>query len=200
MCYVLVITPPGSSSKTNPPPPNTKSDINPHSDFGSDVGGGEASSEPSVQARALHDFEGQAEHELSLKAGDIVVLSDWSDDAWWTGTDANGKHGSFPASYVELVSGPTPGGEDHQHYTVDYHDGESAAAAAYADNNNSNKVKAVHEFVAENEGELSLKEGDLVTVLEYVDDEWISGELNGVSGMFPASYVVAVDESGAPQC
>lgn len=47
------------------------------------------------------------------------------------------------------------------------------------------KAKALYDFHGENEDELSFKVGDIITELESVDDDWMSGELLGKSGIFP---------------
>lgn len=36
---------------------------------------------------------------------------------------------------------------------------------------------------------VSLQAGDVITELESVDDDWMSGELMGKSGIFPKNYV-----------
>eukprot|EP00730_Choanoeca_flexa_P008138 TRINITY_DN12449_c0_g1_i4.p1 TRINITY_DN12449_c0_g1~~TRINITY_DN12449_c0_g1_i4.p1 ORF type:complete len:844 (+),score=197.66 TRINITY_DN12449_c0_g1_i4:107-2638(+) len=38
-------------------------------------------------------------------------------------------------------------------------------------------------------GELSLKEGDLISLQRWVDPEWLEGEIAGKKGMFPAIFV-----------
>ncbi|KNC50947.1 cortactin isoform F [Thecamonas trahens ATCC 50062] len=48
---------------------------------------------------------------------------------------------------------------------------------------------AVYDYEATDDTELSFNEGDVITVLEKIDDGWWSGELNGNVGVFPANYV-----------
>ena len=53
--------------------------------------------------------------------------------------------------------------------------------------------KSLYDFVASRDDELSLTENDIVTVISKIpngdEDGWWLGELNGKSGVFPASYV-----------
>eukprot|EP01132_Coremiostelium_polycephalum_P002016 gene2016-2483_t len=67
--------------------------------------------------------------------------------------------------------------EQQQHYE------EQAQSGAY-------QVEAAYEYVGENEGDLSFREGDIITVLDTSDpDGWYLGELNGVQGYFPSNFV-----------
>ncbi|KAJ8002965.1 hypothetical protein DPEC_G00164430 [Dallia pectoralis] len=49
--------------------------------------------------------------------------------------------------------------------------------------------RAIYRFVAENEGELGFKEGDLIILTNRIDDNWYEGMISGDSGFFPISYV-----------
>ncbi|XP_038872887.1 endophilin-A3b [Salvelinus namaycush] len=49
--------------------------------------------------------------------------------------------------------------------------------------------RALYRFVAENEGELGFKEGDLIILTNQIDDNWYEGMISGESGFFPISYV-----------
>jgi len=51
-------------------------------------------------AKCLYTFEGTEDGELSFSAGDIVVITNKSDDNWWKGSNAAGTEGYFPASFV----------------------------------------------------------------------------------------------------
>uniref|UniRef100_A0A8C1XI08 SH3 domain-containing protein n=1 Tax=Cyprinus carpio TaxID=7962 RepID=A0A8C1XI08_CYPCA len=55
-------------------------------------------------------------------------------------------------------------------------------------------VVACFRFEGE-EGELSFTEGDVITLMEYVNEEWGRGLLNGQTGIFPLSFIQAVEET-----
>ena len=61
---------------------------------------------------------------------------------------------------------------------------------------------AVHTFDAEGPGELSIKTGDVIMLVEKVDDAWVKGRLRGREGMFPLGFVeIKIDlppKSAAP--
>ncbi|CAH8440833.1 unnamed protein product [Dicrocoelium dendriticum] len=49
--------------------------------------------------------------------------------------------------------------------------------------------RALYHFEAENPFELSFREGDIIRLIEQVDDNWFLGELKGNEGHFPTTYV-----------
>nr|XP_021508627.1 SH3 domain-containing protein 19-like [Meriones unguiculatus] len=54
------------------------------------------------KARALYDFLGENEDELSFKAGDVITELEPVDEAWVSG-ELKGRSGIFPRSYVQFL-------------------------------------------------------------------------------------------------
>lgn len=52
---------------------------------------------------AIYNFEGKNEDCLTLKEGDIVVVTHKDNNGWWKGS-LNGKTGLCPGSYLKEVS------------------------------------------------------------------------------------------------
>lgn len=50
-------------------------------------------------------------------------------------------------------------------------------------------VKALYDFTAEEDDELSFCAGDVIEVLDGSDASWWNGRLRGNSGLFPATYI-----------
>ncbi|KAL2780958.1 SH3 domain-containing protein 19 isoform 3 [Daubentonia madagascariensis] len=117
---------------------------------------------------ALHSFTAETSDDLSFKRGDRILILEHLDSDWCRGR-LQDREGIFPAVFVR----PCPA--------------EAKSMSAVAPK--GRKAKALYDFHGENEDELSFKAGDTITELESVDDDWMSGELMGKSGIFPKNYV-----------
>ncbi|XP_075054940.1 SH3 domain-containing protein 19 isoform X2 [Mixophyes fleayi] len=116
---------------------------------------------------ALYDFTAEAEDDLSFRKGDKILIVERLDLEWYKGR-LNGREGILPTAFVQHCSGltarPSPGGKPGM-------------------------ARALYDFCGENGDELSFKAGDLISALESVDNEWMSGELHGRTGIFPKNFV-----------
>ncbi|KAI5449642.1 actin binding protein, variant 2 [Naganishia albida] len=53
-------------------------------------------------AIAQYDYDAAEDNEISMREGEHILEIEETDEAWWTGTTANGQRGLFPSNYVEL--------------------------------------------------------------------------------------------------
>ena len=51
---------------------------------------------------------------------------------------------------------------------------------------------ALYDFVPQFENELGFRKGDMIFLLQHVDHDWLEGEMDGVKGILPSSYVSIV--------
>uniref|UniRef100_A0A8D0G0V5 SH3 domain containing 19 n=1 Tax=Strix occidentalis caurina TaxID=311401 RepID=A0A8D0G0V5_STROC len=115
---------------------------------------------------ALHDFTAETKDDLSFKKGDYIQILEQVDLEWYRGR-LNEKEGIFPAVFVQTCS----------------------VELSQSVGGKKGKAKALYDFHGENEDELSFKAGDTITEVEPVDKDWMSGEIQGKSGIFPKNFV-----------
>ncbi|XP_021266645.1 putative E3 ubiquitin-protein ligase SH3RF2 isoform X2 [Numida meleagris] len=60
------------------------------------------------------------------------------------------------------------------------------------------RAKALFSYRGHNPGELRFNKGDVIVLLRQLDENWYLGELNGVSGVFPASSVQVIKQLPLP--
>lgn len=123
--------------------------------------------------RALFDFNAESAKEISLKKGDVVLISRQLDKNWYEG-EKNGCIGIFPISYVEIVP------PEHTSTPV-----KSITAGS---------AKVRYDFTAQASIELSVRKGDLVNLIRRVDTNWYECRFNGKKGIIPASYLQILHE------
>ena len=56
------------------------------------------------------------------------------------------------------------------------------------------RAKVLFDYDAEQEDELTLAVGDIVTNIEKQDEGWWEGEVHGKRGLFPENFVEVIDE------
>lgn len=51
------------------------------------------------------------------------------------------------------------------------------------------KVKALYDFIAEEQDELNFSAGDIIEVVDQPESFWWVGQLRGRTGLFPTNYI-----------
>ncbi|KAL6076183.1 Src y 2 domains [Balamuthia mandrillaris] len=154
-------------------------------------------------AVALYDFEKETENELAFKTGDVIELVTYEEgEEWWSG-ELNGVLGVFPANYVQMNAPPTRQSSSKASKRVTRFSTHSIPTSSRGSiawkppakgTPTSGRARVLFDFEAENEGELTVKAGDLIEVYpqpaDDPHDEWTQVELKGVIGMVPTSYIM----------
>ena len=163
-------------------------------------------------ARALYQFIGENPDELSFEPNDIVTLIQHVDEQWIEG-EIDGNIGLFPASFVEIVVDCPYAFNTGQSLdlpvdlsmmdqkTLKENNGidvdiELPAVEIKTENENVTEetfALVLYSFTPETPQDLSVNEGETVTVIRKIDDNWIlARNETGQEGMCPMSFVEVI--------
>lgn len=131
-------------------------------------------------ARALYDYDTGVEGDLTFKRGDLIIVHQRIDDEWCRG-EINHQTGIFPVNYVDIPD-------------IALIPMEKTIAPALADSLAKLSFKprfvtAMYGYCSGIADDLIFEPGDVIQVVEQVNDEWIKGMLNGKTGLVPLTYV-----------
>lgn len=120
--------------------------------------------------KVLFSYEPCNEDELTLVPQDSIEFLGEVEEGWWRGR-LKGRIGVFPSNFV---SPPAPE-EQERHKERD----------------KKEMCRVLFPYEAANEDELTLVEGDIITLLskDAPDKGWWKGELRGQVGLFPDNFV-----------
>jgi len=127
------------------------------------------------RAKVIDSFQAQDSDELTINSGDNVMLTREIDSFWIEGI-LNGKQGKFPRMYVDVIE-ELP--EKLKCNEVKPEKRETTEPQA----------KALYMFVGTNTGEISFDKGDLITLVERLNKDWLVGKVGKTVGRFPSNYV-----------
>ncbi|XP_076612788.1 CD2-associated protein [Chaetodon auriga] len=166
---------------------------------------------------ALHDDE------LTLRLGDIIKNVRYIEEDGWMEGDLNGKRGLFPDNFVKELKKDSkeaketksePKEETSQPSRREKSAGNVANLVQRmstigiptggfqpqpppaARKPKRRQCKVLFDYQPVNEDELELKVGDIVDILEEIEEGWWSGTLAGKSGLFPSNFVKELDANG----
>lgn len=147
---------------------------------------------------SVFPFQGEYANELSFKAGEIVYLIRHVDHEWMEG-EVNGNIGIFPTSYVDIVVDVHA---DHNEETLQQPSDETEAETREDSLETMENYpedtygRVLYDFVAEDERDISVKQGATVTLLRRFGDEWIEAmDDSNACGFIPFSYVEVITDS-----
>jgi len=119
------------------------------------------------QLIALYTYDATEENEISFMEGETVFLVEKDDSGWWRGRNNKGQEGLFPSNFVEIV------GEE----------GNSGSVEINKD------FKALYNYEAEDDTELTIKEGEILRVISETDGWYFGANGQGKEGNFPSNFV-----------
>ncbi|KAM9836759.1 LOW QUALITY PROTEIN: uncharacterized protein ACBR49_019187 [Aulostomus maculatus] len=118
-------------------------------------------------AVALFDFPGQTSEDLSFHKGALIRVTEHVDSEWRRG-QLEGREGLFPVAFTHTCQAQPVLGQHSGHLGV---------------------ARALFDFTAEREDELTLKVGDIITQVQAVNEQWILGVVGKKHGMVPRNYI-----------
>uniref|UniRef100_A0A915E1K9 SH3 domain-containing protein n=1 Tax=Ditylenchus dipsaci TaxID=166011 RepID=A0A915E1K9_9BILA len=134
--------------------------------------------------RALYNFQGEYENELSFLAGEIIYLTAKMNEEWLEGeSQTNGFTGIFPASFVEVVVDLEPVPSSDPDNTPNQNTMHNLSTSGVA--------SVLHDFTGRYEDELSAKAGDSLKVVEIIDENWVRCQnlANNEVGIVPQGFL-----------
>ncbi|KAI9498046.1 hypothetical protein BDB00DRAFT_755309 [Zychaea mexicana] len=176
------------------------------------AGDGQDDGAQGVSAVVLFNYAAGEANEMTLVEGEVIGQIDQVDEGWWFGVSEDGKkQGLFPANYVQLLE------EEEQQQQQQQPQAAAAAAPAApaasvaangvqsppaAKQDQGNTAIALYDYAAGEDNEISFKENQLITHIEFVSDDWWQGvAADGKSvGLFPGKEKTKVDREGDHPC
>ncbi|KZS11789.1 putative SH3 domain-containing kinase-binding protein [Daphnia magna] len=130
-----------------------------------------------MEVLVLFNYDGQADDELTIRKGDVILDVKKLEGGWWEGL-LGSKRGLFPDNFVMVVA------------EADMNQSYSSAAVR---SEKGRKCRALFSYAPSHEDELQLLVGDEIHFLGEVEEGWWRGKLNGKIGVFPSNFVVIED-------
>ncbi|KAK6499044.1 hypothetical protein TWF481_011613 [Arthrobotrys musiformis] len=152
------------------------------------------------RARIVYDYEKAEDNEIELVEGQVVGMIEMVDEDWWHGTNEQGESGLFPSNYVE----PIEDDEEEEEAAPPPPPPAPVAVApppaprapspepepeVHMSGGAGHTAKAIYDYEAAEENELSFPEGATIVDIEFPDEDWWFGRYQGHEGLFPANYV-----------
>jgi len=126
---------------------------------------------PPKQLVTIYSYDATEDNEISFAEGETIYLLEKDDSGWWRGRNAKGQEGLFPSNFVEVV------GEEGNSGSIEIH----------------KDFQALYDYEAEDETELTIKEGEILHVISETDGWYFGTNAQGKEGNFPSNFVELVD-------
>ncbi|KAM4522232.1 CD2-associated protein isoform 2-T2 [Odontesthes bonariensis] len=169
-----------------------------------------------------HEYEALQDDELTLRPGDVIKNVQYIQEDGWMEGDLNGKRGLFPVNFVKELKKDSkevkeaknePKEDSFQPQRREKSAGNVANLVqrmsiigiptggfqppppAASKKPKKRQCKVLFVYQPQNEDELELKVGDIIDIIEEVEEGWWSGNRNGKSGLFPSNFVKELENS-----
>ncbi|XP_066582917.1 rho guanine nucleotide exchange factor 38-like [Prorops nasuta] len=131
-------------------------------------------------AISLYPFHSQYPNELSFDTGEIIQLTKHVDSDWLEGIKDD-KKGIFPKTYVHIIVNCSEN---------DINETLNEVVPEFKALENGTLAKVEYSFNTKLEDNLNVSEGEIVTVVEMANADWVNiKNENGETGFCPRSYL-----------
>ncbi|KAK0415821.1 hypothetical protein QR680_012139 [Steinernema hermaphroditum] len=124
-------------------------------------------------AKALYDYDSPIQGDLQFFAGDLITVFEQIDAEWCKG-EVRGRTGIFPVNFVEISNATTPLASPCL---------SSPGAIGLG------TVTAAYDYSSGVSEDLTFQAGDVIEIVERINDEWIRGRIGAREGMVPLTFV-----------
>ena len=152
---------------------------------------------------AISTFEAQNRGELSVHEGDLVTIKrpcDTSGNSEWWLVTGSGETGYVPSSFLEKYSEYAEQDDDDDSDDDGEDERKETMSSVEEETKQSNKASyyAQFEFEGTSSAEISLDEGQIVTVLQHHDlhgnTEWWLVATEGKKGYVAANFLAPLED------
>ena len=132
--------------------------------------------------------------------GDLIRVVERVNDDWLRGAVGT-KEGIFPLNFVEIYSGVLPtiatslGSEGRKSFTGGASVQQKVVFPGFslvtptASSKELGTAVATYDYNSQVPEDLVFSAGDIIEIIEWVNDEWFRGRLRGSVGLVPCTYV-----------
>ncbi|XP_032911965.1 CD2-associated protein isoform X2 [Catharus ustulatus] len=161
-----------------------------------------------------YDYDAVHDDELTIRVGEVIRNVKKLEEEGWLEGELNGRRGMFPDNFVKEVKKDVEPKDD----AVPLRREKSGNVASLVQRMSSyglpaggfqphppskgfkkkskkRQCKVLFEYIPQNEDELELKLGDVIDIIDEVEEGWWSGILNGKAGMFPSNFVKELEST-----
>ncbi|KAF0989461.1 hypothetical protein HZS_3230 [Henneguya salminicola] len=125
---------------------------------------------------AVYDYTADEDNELSFEEGEKFTIIEKTDKDWWTVTNSTGITGLVPSNYVKLIP------ESGQNTIMEMQKSEPLSFKEC--------YKVIHDYDKDDEGELSLKKDEIVTIVATdASGWWLANNSSYEQGYVPSNYL-----------
>lgn len=134
------------------------------------------------------DFQGKLDDELTFKAGEVVRNIKKTGEEGWLEGEINGKRGFFPQSFVKEIPSIFLN-ENGQRFP------RSIRKINVCPQKKKQRwCRAEYSYSPSKPDELELIAGEIVEILEEIEDGWWLGKKGDMVGAFPSNFVQEIPE------